>query len=93
MQCLHFRELMVFDTSYANVALGKSTTASPQYTLDSVQYTSAMAVNGIIDSESRWAWRGTGRLRPPPRAVSTTMPHAIPLARVRPQWTTSARRT
>jgi len=47
-QCLHFKEIFVFDTTYTNVALGRPTTGSAQ----NGTRTTAMAVNGIIDFDN-----------------------------------------
>ena len=60
--------MFVFDDTYTNVALGKETNGSAQNTLDTVQYTTGMAVNGIIamdtptssDMTSSAACDGTG---------------------------------
>ena len=46
--CLTFRELYVFDTTYTNVALLKTATASAQ----NGTFTAAMGVNGVIDMDN-----------------------------------------
>lgn len=52
-QCLHFRELMVLDTTFTNVALMKPTTGSAQFGGDTfnsvpVVYGTEQAVDGVV---------------------------------------------
>ena len=48
-QFLNFRELMVFDTTWTNVAYGKPATASAQWAGDANPYFAAYGNNGVID--------------------------------------------
>jgi len=56
--CLHFREIMVFDSTYTNVAMMKPVSSSPQ----AVGYSASMAVNGIIDFDNATAGDMTNSL-------------------------------
>jgi hypothetical protein len=49
---LMFREVMVFDSTWTNVALGKPATASAQVTGDPTAYAAAMGNNGVIDFDN-----------------------------------------
>ena len=51
-QCLAFREVFVFDSTYTNVALLKSSTSSSLVTSDPTAYSPAMGVDGVIDMDN-----------------------------------------
>ena len=56
--CLMFREVMVFDTTYTNVALMKPTSSSTQAS----GYTSSMGVNGVITYDAYTGATASGDL-------------------------------